>query len=146
MFSNKFFEIAKCTSSEAWKIRLWIIGIFTVLFFIILYSPFRPLFHYLGYTESTGCPFYTIIGIPCPTCGMGRGLWSIVHFDFANIFYHNPSAIFFYSAAFISVITVFGLSLFNYKVKLKKAVLNLWPYFIILIAVVWILNLLYGHA
>jgi hypothetical protein len=146
MLNNKYFEIVKCNSAQAWKLRLWIIGLSLLLFFLILYSPFKPLFLYLGYSYSNGCPFYTLTGgIPCPTCGMGRGLASIIHLDTAHIFYNNPSSVFLYLLTFLGVVSVLVLSFFKFKVKMKKGALNLWPHFIILIAVVWILNILFGH-
>lgn len=145
MRSNKFFELVKCTTAQAWKLRFWLIGLSVLLFFVILYTPFKPVLIYLGYENTTGCPFYTLSGIPCPTCGMGRGLASIIHLDTAHIFYYNPSAIFLYAIAFLAFVSILGLSFFNYKVKLKQNILNLWPHFIILVSLIWILNIIFGH-
>lgn len=145
MLNNKYFEIVKCTAAQAWKLRFWVVGLSALLSALILYSPFKPLFIYLGYADSTGCPFYTLTGIPCPTCGMGRGFASLIHFDYAHLFYHNPSSVFFYLPVILITAAIFILSFFNYKVSLKKTVFSLWLHFIILVAIVWILNIIFGH-
>ncbi|RPI16561.1 MAG: DUF2752 domain-containing protein [Ignavibacteriae bacterium] len=145
MLSNRYFEIVKCTSAHAWKIRLLIIGSVIVLTFIILYSPLKPIFQYLGFAGSNGCLLYTFTGIPCPTCGMGRGFASIIHLDTAHLFYHNPSSVFLYIPSFLIISTVFVISLFKYEVKLKQSAYGLWKLFILLVSVIWIINILFGH-
>jgi hypothetical protein len=38
------------------------------------------------------CPLRTITGIPCPFCGMTRGVTSLVHGDFAHALLMNPAS------------------------------------------------------
>ena len=38
------------------------------------------------------CPLKTITGIPCPFCGMTRGVTSLVHGDFAHALLMNPAS------------------------------------------------------
>jgi hypothetical protein len=38
------------------------------------------------------CPLKTVTGIPCPMCGMTRGVTSLVHGDFAHALLMNPAA------------------------------------------------------
>jgi len=39
------------------------------------------------------CPIKSIIGIPCPTCGMTRSLQALLNLDFRLSFYYNPMTI-----------------------------------------------------
>ena len=38
------------------------------------------------------CPLKTITGIPCPMCGMTRGVTALVHGDFARALLMNPAS------------------------------------------------------
>ena len=38
------------------------------------------------------CPLRTITGIPCPMCGMTRGVTALVHGDFAHALLMNPAS------------------------------------------------------
>lgn len=38
------------------------------------------------------CPLRTITGIPCPMCGMTRGVTSLVNGDFAHALLMNPAS------------------------------------------------------
>jgi uncharacterized protein DUF2752 len=38
------------------------------------------------------CPLRTITGIPCPMCGMTRGVTALVHGDFARALLMNPAS------------------------------------------------------
>lgn len=38
------------------------------------------------------CPLRTITGIPCPMCGMTRGVTALVHGDFARALLLNPAS------------------------------------------------------
>jgi hypothetical protein len=42
-----------------------------------------------GHTETL-CWFHTITGVPCPTCGSTRAVFSLVHGDVAAALAHNP--------------------------------------------------------
>ena len=36
------------------------------------------------------CPFFYVLGIRCPGCGMTRALLSLLHLDFKAAFYYHP--------------------------------------------------------
>ena len=36
------------------------------------------------------CPFYQIIGLPCPSCGMSRAFAALFRLDFAEAFWYHP--------------------------------------------------------
>jgi len=36
------------------------------------------------------CPFHAITGLPCPSCGMTRGIRCLLHGNFAAAFFFNP--------------------------------------------------------
>jgi len=38
------------------------------------------------------CPLKTITGVPCPLCGMTRGVTALVHGDFARALLMNPAS------------------------------------------------------
>jgi Protein of unknown function (DUF2752) len=38
------------------------------------------------------CPLRTVTGIPCPMCGMTRGVTALVHGDFAHALLMNPAS------------------------------------------------------
>ena len=143
---SKFITIEKCTTKTAWKIRLSVLSLIAFLYVMIVRSPFKLLFQYLGYEKSNGCPIYTFTGLPCPTCGMGRGLSAIIRLKTAYIFYYNPSSLFVYIVIAVLMLSVLILSFFNYKVKPERKLYSLWPVFIAIVAIIWILNILYGYT
>jgi hypothetical protein len=49
----------------------------------------RPL---LPVTIGPPCPLRTVTGVPCPFCGMTRGVTSIVHGQVSAAFWYNPGA------------------------------------------------------
>lgn len=145
MFDNKFFGIEKCERKSANKILLWTSGIIAAGILLTIYSPLEYLFHYLGYTNTNGCPLLTLSGVPCPLCGMGRSFWAILSLDFGKAFYYNPSGIFFFLLSGIILAGIFLLSFLDYKIKLKDASLKLWYLFAGIVILIWILNILFGH-
>jgi hypothetical protein len=112
---------------------------------MIVNSPLVYFFEYLGYKNTNGCPVYTLTGVPCPTCGMGRSFSAIINLKTPYLFYYNPSALVVYIVIAVILISVLGLSFFNYKIKPERKLYSLWPVFIVIVAVIWILNILYGH-
>jgi hypothetical protein len=142
---NKYFSIIKCTSRTAWKIRLSVLGLIAFLYVMIVHSLFKLFFQYLGYEKTNGCPFYTITGLPCPTCGMGRGLSAIIHVKSPYIFYYNPSSVFVYIVIAVILLAVLILSFFNYKIKPERRLYMLWPLFVAVVLIIWLLNIFFGH-
>jgi hypothetical protein len=49
----------------------------------------RPM---LPLTPVAPCPLRTLTGIPCPFCGMTRGVTSLVHGQVTAAFTYNPGA------------------------------------------------------
>lgn len=65
--------------------KMWLIGLF--------YLPFVFL-SYFDQTTPRLCPVFNLSGIPCISCGLTRGLASILRFDFQDaVFYHPFSLI-----------------------------------------------------
>jgi len=108
-------------------------------------SPTELLFHWLGIETINGCPLLTFTGIPCPFCGMGRAFVSIENFDIKQSFYYNPSGLIFYIVFGTITGFVFVLSVMKKKIVLKKTALKMWYIPVILLIIMWILNILYGH-
>lgn len=80
------------------------------------------------------CPLRFITGIPCPLCGMTRGVTALVHGDFAHALLMNPAA---YLAVAIALLLIvqWRVKRFVISVRLITAVL----------AVMWIWQL-YKYA
>jgi hypothetical protein len=142
---SKFFSVEKCSPKASRKIQFTVLGFFVLSFLLILYSPLVYLFEFLGFKDSNGCTLYTFTGVPCPACGMGRSMEAIFTFDTAHMFYYNPSAPVLYAIALLLFILIFGLSIFNYRIKISPAAYKLWYIPVILLLIVWALNMLWGH-
>ncbi len=142
---SDYIKIEKCTTKESLRIILWLAGICIIGFVLIVYSPTEMLLKHFGYEDSNGCTLYTFFGIPCPACGMGRSLSGILHMEPHEMFYYNPSAVFIYILVFLITGSVFLLAIFRYKVKLMQKLLKLWYLPVLLLVIVWVLNVLYGH-
>lgn len=56
---------------------------------ISLSGLFTACWIWLGLPVLT-CPFHAITGTPCPTCGITRGLFSLLHGDPRAAFFFNP--------------------------------------------------------
>jgi hypothetical protein len=72
------------------------------------------------------CPLKTVTGIPCPFCGMTRGVTSLVHGDFAHALLMNP-------ASFLAVALAVLLLV---QWKTKKVVIPVWVIALVM-AVMW---------
>ena len=59
----------------------------------ILYIATICLFVFIVTIIQIGCPIFYLVGIQCPTCGVTRALFSLMHFDVAGYFYYHPLAI-----------------------------------------------------
>ena len=143
--NNKFFSIEKCNKNERRKIQLYTLCLIIIGYLLIRYSPSTYFFHTLGYVHSNGCPLFTLTGIPCPTCGLGRSLAVIIDLQFDKYFYYNPSGPVLFIIFFILIIFVLILSFFNYRIKLYPKFYGLWYVFIIVTVIVWVLNIMFGH-
>ncbi len=72
------------------------------------------------------CPLKTVTGIPCPMCGMTRGVTSLVHGDFAHALLMNP-------ASFLAVALVLLVIL---QWRTRKIVIPVWLIAVVL-ALMW---------
>jgi len=62
------------------------------------------------------CPLRLITGIPCPLCGMTRGVTALVHGDFTYALLMNPAA---YLAVAIALLLIV-------QWRIKRFVIPLW--------------------
>ena len=46
-----------------------------------------------GYFFKLGCPVFTFLGLPCPTCGGTRALLSLLRFDIGGYFSYHALAL-----------------------------------------------------
>jgi hypothetical protein len=72
------------------------------------------------------CPLRTVTGIPCPLCGMTRGVTALVHGDVAEALLLNPAS---YLAVALAV-----LLLVQWRVK--RVVIPTWV-IVIVLATMW---------
>ena len=72
------------------------------------------------------CPLRTITGIPCPMCGMTRGVTALVHGDFAHALLMNPAS---YLAVALAVLLLV-------QWRAKRVVIPVWV-IIGVLAVMW---------
>lgn len=142
---SNYIRLEKCKTKNSLRIIFWLLGICGIGFILVAYSPVEMLFSYFGYQDTNGCTLYTLLGFPCPACGMGRSIKAFAILDFSNIFYYNPSAVFIYLLIFLIIISVFVLALFKYRIKLTSKLLKLWYIPVLVFIIVWVLNILYGH-
>jgi hypothetical protein len=142
---NKYFSIESCSSKESWRIRLTILLLLVFSFLNTFFNPYQFLFDHYGIQSSNGCPLLTLTGVPCPMCGMGRSLESIIHFHIGESFYYNPSGLFFLLFSGLAMVFVFVLSLQNKTIRFTKSARALWYIPLILLIIIWVLNILYGH-
>ena len=72
------------------------------------------------------CPLRTITGIPCPMCGMTRGVTALVHGDFARALLMNPAS---YVAVALAVLLLV-------QWRTKRVVIPVWL-IVIALALMW---------
>lgn len=142
---SDYIRIEKCSRKDALRILFWLFIMSAIAFLLIAFSPVEMLFSYFGYYDTNGCTLYTFFGVPCPACGMGRSLKDFAVGDFSNMLYYNPSSIFIFIIAVLVIVFIFILALFNYKLSLTNKLLKLWYIPVLLLIIVWVLNVLYGH-
>jgi len=137
-----FFSFRKSDYPTRVKTIVWSLALILLGILFTAYSPTEFLFHALGYENSNGCPLLTFLGIPCPLCGMGRGLWSMLSLDFASGVYYNPSSVVFYPLTAAVLAGVLLSALFGYRITVERGAAFIFAAVFLLI---WVLNILYGH-
>ncbi len=56
---------------------------------MLVVAAIRPL---IPFEFVPPCPLKTVTGVPCPLCGMTRGVTSVVHGDFEHALLMNPAS------------------------------------------------------
>lgn len=72
------------------------------------------------------CPLRLITGVPCPMCGMTRGVTSLVHGDIAHAVFMNPA----------SVLAVVVAILVLLRWRTKRVVVPVWL-IVAVLALMW---------
>lgn len=72
------------------------------------------------------CPLRTITGIPCPLCGMTRGVTALVHGDLAHALLLNPGALLVVALAIFVVL----------QWRWKRLIVPVWA-IVTLLGVLW---------
>lgn len=65
------------------KNALIIIGIITGIAVLYNYNPEETVW-------IPKCPFYILTGYQCPSCGIQRAIYNLLHFELYKAFTHNP--------------------------------------------------------
>lgn len=63
--------------------------VFIHLFIIGIGGALLALWNYL----DIGCVLRSLTGLPCPTCGATRAMFSLMKFDIGGYFYYHPMAL-----------------------------------------------------
>jgi len=72
------------------------------------------------------CPLRTFTGIPCPMCGMTRGVTALVHGDFAWAAVMNPASFLIVALAILLLV----------QWKTKRVVIPVWA-IVAVLALMW---------
>lgn len=142
----KLISFVKISKAQSNRIRL-------LLFVIVLISAVSVKFHPLNLINyffpgalrnDSSCIMLNLFSIPCPFCGMSRSFKEFVSMNLSGSFYYNPSSVFVFLFLGLLFLSIFVLSLFNYKILFRfnnKTLLLL----ILVILTIWTINILYGH-
>jgi len=68
------------------------------------------------------CPLRTLTGVPCPLCGMTRGVTAAVHLEFGRAVFLNPGSI---AAVVISLLVLLAW-------RTKRVKIPVWVVFVLL--------------
>lgn len=145
MFLSKYFALESCDKKNLRKIQLFVLGLIVFSLGVVYLSPNVFLFSLLGIETENACPLLTFTRIPCPMCGMGRSFSCLTDFHFAQSFYYNPSGLFLYLLSGVIFSSVLFFSLMKKRIVLTSEAKRLWYLPIVLIVIVWVLNIVWGH-
>lgn len=142
----RFLTLEKVSLKEARNIR-WILlgficfGLITVIFYPLdlLKLVFPSVFR-----NESACIMLNVFGIPCPFCGMSHAFYEFINLNFVKSVYYNPSSVIFFSFLGIFSLSIFVLSIYNYKLSLKFNRKTLLASILVLLAI-WVLNIFFGH-
>ena len=83
----------------------------------------RPM---LPFEVVPPCPLRTLTGIPCPLCGMTRGVTAAVHAEFGRALFLNPASILAVAAAVLLLIAW----------RTKRVTIPVWV-IVLVLALMW---------
>lgn len=144
--SDQFIKIVKVNDKEASKIRLILLGTIVFSILTVKFYPLDLLNHYFPglFREDSSCITLNVLGVPCPFCGMSRAFGEFINFNFAGSIYYNPSSVLIILFLGIFCLAIFFLSIFKYKILFHFNRKTLMMFFVV-IALIWILNIYFGH-
>jgi len=142
----RLFYLEKTDPSESAKTRIYLL---LVIFFVVVTTYLSPLklirYFFPGmFNRDSSCILLNITGIPCIFCGLTRSFEELVSFNLINSFYYNPSSAFIFTFLAIVSLSIFILSLNNYKIRVVSGKKTLIALTVVIVAV-WIMNILFGH-
>ncbi|MBN2542830.1 DUF2752 domain-containing protein [bacterium] len=135
------FYLTKLSKGETDYELIW--G--AIFLFVLLIVQFFPFDHIPYYR----CPFKSITGIPCPTCGFTSAFLLMRELRISEAFRTNPLGCVSYIAIFIFTIYAFTVKVFKLKrirvsVKNKKTARIIRVSVVLVIAINWV-YLIFNH-
>jgi hypothetical protein len=137
--------VQPASQAESRKIILVLSGVIALGLLTVYLAPFELFFRLLGIQSSNGCPLLTFAGIPCPFCGLGRVFSCITDLYIARSFYYNPLGLIFYILLGAYLAVTLYLAIRKKKIIYSAQGNKLIWIPVIFAAVMWILNILFGH-
>lgn len=102
----------------------------SLFFFLLLYV-------FILYFFNISCPFYTIIGLHCPTCGMTRAFIVLYDLDFVTSFYYHPLLLL--TISFFIIVYLKDIGFLN---NVNESIFQSFVYFnVIIILIVYLIRL-----
>ena len=142
----RFLTLEKISLKEARNIRWILLGFFCFGLITVIFYPLdllKLIFPSVFKNESA-CIMLNVFGIPCPFCGMSHAFYEFINLNFVKSVYYNPSSVIFFSFLGIFSLSIFVLSLFKYKLSFNFNSKTLL-FSILVLLVIWILNIFFGH-
>lgn len=145
----KFIKIKKISSKDAWKLRWIVLGFIVLAILSLKFSPLEILHNaypqfFLFKDKETSCVMLNLFNIPCPFCGMSRAFYEIMNLNFSDSIYYNPFSVIFFTFLAILTLSIFTLSLFNYKILINFNRKTLF-FSVMILLIMWTLNIFFGH-
>ena len=142
----RFLTIEKISLKEARNLRWILLGFFCFGLISVIFYPLdllKLIFPSVFRNESA-CIMLNVFGIPCPFCGMSHAFYEFINLNFVKSIYYNPSSVIFFSFLGIFSLSIFVLSLYKYKLSFNFNSKTLLTSILVLL-VIWILNVFFGH-
>lgn len=141
-----FIRIEKVSVKDSWKIRGMLFGFIIFCLLAVKFYPLNLLNNIFPglFTDKSSCVLLNVTGIPCPFCGMSHAFSEFTKLNIGQSLYYNPSSVIFFTFLAFVCLSIFVLSIFNYKISItfSKKILIISG---LALASMWILNIIYGH-